>query len=665
MVKNTENKKSTTTRKPRAKKIENKEENISNTQISNENEKNISENTFEESKILVQEDTLSEPKNVVLENISEKSNELVQEDIVSESKDIVLKNTSEISNELVQEETLSEPKDVVLENTSEISNELVQEETLSEPKDVVLENISEESNELVQEETLNKSNKDDIKSLEKNLEKKNIKKNIKKISINSEEKMNSGISYIDGLIEDSKNIINKIEKSIITTSLIKIENTKNKEDDILLKNKLDKIIQNLKDNNINEYEYDEINKVFGQINNSVILFYINNGKIGYLEKKGMESRNQSIIDLVIQTHKYKPLNDNIFMIYTGDELNKNLLQSPFLLPFYKKKEETHNLFPCFTFQHWKELNNGNYKQIYDYMTTKEYNWSNKKDKLFWSGYSLNPLVNLFKNESNMEINIKNNNNSKSFYVEELTNYKYLLCIDDNLYSNRLNYMFLTKSCVIILKNENSFNEEYYHKYFNVNEDYFEIIYNNKTSYQEIKDKINDIIKNKDCEKVALNAFQKAKYIFNQDNIYEYIYNLLLRLSIKCKSKEILSKNIFFTSSINNYVYDRIISDNNQLSYFFRGNNFEIELVDKTNKIEISVNKNVTSIFYNQKNIFNYRIPNIISTINSIEYNIVIEKDILNILINKTIPIIKLKLPDIFTINKIGLKTNNSEGLWFT
>ena len=180
---------------------------------------------------------------------------------------------------------------------------------------------------------------------------------------------------------------------------------------------------------------------------SVVLFQIKQGTIHYLEKKGMESRNQSVIDLIFQTHKSNPLADNTFMIYTGDELEPQFYQYPFILSFYKKKNETHHLFPSFTFQHWKELNNGHYHQIYDYMTNKEYPWENRKEKIFWSGYSLNPLVNLFQKESNMEINIKNQNQSKSYFVEELVNYKYLLCIDDNLYSNRLNYMFLTQNHV--------------------------------------------------------------------------------------------------------------------------------------------------------------------------------------------------------------------------
>ena len=39
-----------------------------------------------------------------------------------------------------------------------------------------------------------------------------------------------------------------------------------------------------------------------------------------------------------------------------------------------------------------------------------------------------------------------------------------------------------------------------------------------------------------------------------------------------------------------------------------------------------IKPNLTNIFYNLKNIFNYRIPNIVSSSRSIEYKIKIEKD---------------------------------------
>jgi hypothetical protein len=438
----------------------------------------------------------------------------------------------------------------------------------------------------------------------------------------------------------------------------------NSDEDNKLKEKLEEIINNLKMNNIEEYTYDDINKVFHQIQESVILFNIYNNKISYIEKKGFESRNQSVIDLVLEVNKYKPLQDNTFIVFTGDELNNNeLIKYPFLLKFYKNIDENINLMPSFTFNHWKEFDNGYYNKIYDYMIKNDIEWSNKKDVLFWSGYSMNPILKGLKKESNTLINIKNNNNSKPYFLEELNTYKYLLCLDDNLYSSRLSYLFLTRSCVIILKNEKTFNEEYYNKYFNVNEDYFEIVYNEKTTYKDVKNKIDEIMKNSDCEKIAQNAYTKAKYIFSQDNINEYMYNLLLRLSLKCNSTEKLIKNIFFTSNINEYVYNRITTEDNKLEYYFQGSNYELELTDKENQIEIFINQNVTNIFFNKKIVFNAKITNILSQMNSTEYNLYIEKDILYVVLNKKVTAITCKLPEIFTINKIGLKTNKTGGWW--
>ena len=685
MVKSTETKKAPT-RKPRAKKVEttNEEPNLVPKKKAAPRKKKVEVAKEETVNVeAIKEDT--ESKEIVKENTE--SEEIVKDEINSEAK--ILDQTNEKTEDQLEEtlENKKEEEEAISEDLEKNdNNEKIMKEENKENQEIT-EIINNKSNdkidtsfteEIVSESIeLNKECASELKQEQKleasieikketiTISEKNIKKNIKKKTKPNDELVNQkSISYIDGLLEDSKNIINSIEENYQLTSLVNIEKEISNED-ILLKEKLDNIIKNLKENNINEFNYNDINKVFGMIKDSVVLFQIKQGNIHYLEKKGMESRNQSVIDLILQTHKTNPLADNTFMIYTGDELDSQFYQYPFILSFYKKKNEKHLLFPSFTFQHWKELNNGNYHQIYDYMINKEYPWENRKDKLFWSGYSLNPLVNLFQKESSMEINIKNQNQSKSYFVEELINYKYLLCIDDNLYSNRLNYMFLTKSCVIILKNEDTFNEEYYSKYFNVNEDYFEITYNNKTTYQQIKDKLNHIITNEDCKQVALNAYQKAKYIFHRDNINEYIYNLLLRLSVKCKSNESLSKNIFFTSSLNNFIYDRIIPNKNEISFYFRGTNFELEFIDKVNKIEFTVKPNVTNIFYNLKNIFNYRIPNIISSTRSIEYRININKDIFQVYINKNIPLIQMKLPDQFTINQIGLKTNNSEGLWIT
>jgi hypothetical protein len=684
MVKSTETKK-TTTRKPTDKKVETTTEETTPAPKKKAAPRKKKEIEIKEE---LEKEEVSKEETVEEETINK---EILTEEVVHQESEVKEETLSEeIISDQHQDEKIEDPVEEVLENQeqneevisgdlsekekNETNEELVKEENIDNKSDEKIdvsttEEIIPESSELNKEgETeLHHEQKLEVSAeiKKESVPEKNIKKNIKKKTKSSDELTSQkSISYIDGLLEDSKNIINSIEENFQSTSLIKIEKNTSNEDN-MLKKKLDNIIQNLKQNNINEFDYNDINKVFGMMKDSVVLFQIKQGIIHYLEKKGMESRNQSVIDLIFQTHKSSPLADNTFMIYTGDELPPQFYQYPFVLSFYKKKKESHHLFPSFTFQHWKELNNSHYHKIYEYMTNKEYPWENRKEKIFWSGYSLNPLVNLFQKEPTMEMNIKNQNQSKSYFVEELVNYKYLLCIDDNLYSNRLNYMFLTKSCVIILKNEETFNEEYYHKYFNVNEDYFEITYNNKTTYQQIKDKINHIITKEDCKQVALNAYQKAKYIFHQDNINEYIYNLLLRLSVKCKSSESLSKNIFFTSSLNDFVYDRIIPNKNEISFYFRGNNFELEFVDKVNKIEFMVKPNVTNIFYNLKNIFNYRIPNIVSTARSIEYRIQINKDMFQVYINKNIPLIQMKLPDQFTINQIGLKTNNSEGLWFT
>jgi len=594
------------------------------------------------------EEDIKEVKEDLQEEVKEEVQDLVKEDVQDEVNEDVLEKLNEEVKEYVNEEVKEDVKEDVNEDVNEEVKEDVKEDVNEEVKEEVKEDVNEEVNEEV---------KEDVNEILEQEQKKetNIKKIVKK---------KNNVSYIDNLLNESNATLKEIEKNTFDEKINQITLYKNSDEDNKLKKKLEEIINNLKDNNIEEYTYQEINKVFNQLTESVVLFNINNNKIQYIEKKGVESRNQSIIDLVLNANKNKPLPNVTFIIYTGDELgNKLLTKNQFLLKFYKNEQETLNLFPCFHFNHWKELDNGYYNKFYDYMIDKQIEWNNKKDVLFWSGYSLNPFINNLKKEPNMLINIRNNNNSKSYFLEELNTYKYLLCLDDNLYSYRLSYLFLTKSCVIILKNKKTFNEEYYNKFFNVNEDYFEIIYNEKTTYKEIKEKINIIMKNNDCEKVAQNAFNKAKIIFNRDNINEYIYNLILRLSSKCISNEKLIKNIFFTSNLNDYLYERIIPEDNKVNFYFQGNKFDLELTNKESIIELFVNQSVTNIYLNKKNIFNYKLPNIVTQAKSNEYNLYIEKDVLYVILNKTIPIIKCNLPDIFTINKVGLKTGNSNGWW--
>lgn len=67
-----------------------------------------------------------------------------------------------------------------------------------------------------------------------------------------------------------------------------------------------------------------------------MLIQIIDGKIKYIEKKGYESRNQSVIDLLLKSNKYKKLPNVQFLIFTNDFIDDiNLCKFPYLLTFCK------------------------------------------------------------------------------------------------------------------------------------------------------------------------------------------------------------------------------------------------------------------------------------------------------------------------------------------
>jgi SepF-like predicted cell division protein (DUF552 family) len=66
------------------------------------------------------------------------------------------------------------------------------------------------------------------------------------------------------------------------------------------------------------YNLDDLKNIFNQISEAVIIIQIIDGKIKFIEKKGKESRNQSVIDLLIKTNNFKKLPDIQFIIYTND-----------------------------------------------------------------------------------------------------------------------------------------------------------------------------------------------------------------------------------------------------------------------------------------------------------------------------------------------------------
>ena len=94
---------------------------------------------------------------------------------------------------------------------------------------------------------------------------------------------------------------------------------------------------------------------------------------------------------------------------------------------------------------------------------------------------------------------------------------------------------------------------------------------------------------------------------------------------------------------------------NRFNFNFQGKDFDIMLKNGENKINILVNEFVTNIFYNNKNIFNYRIVGLVNNNQSSNYLFIVRNNMLYLYKNKNKLIFGCKLPEIFNIDDIALR----------
>jgi hypothetical protein len=477
----------------------------------------------------------------------------------------------------------------------------------------------------------------------------------------------------------------KLEKvDLITYDLLytdpinEIESLKiNSEIDININQKIDK------------YNIDDLTNLLLQFDKAAMIIQIIDGKINFIEKKGYETRNQSVIDLLINANNYKKLPNIQFMIFTNDFLPSLELSKNYLFSFCKNSLYESILFPNFNFNHWKEANIDYYSNIYNYFTNNDnkIKWDAKQNSVFWTGTNTNIIRQKIYNGANLyNINNKNdmyfhhnyfinlnnvnniNNKNKYYSIEEHAKYKYLLNMNGYSYGGRLNYLFLTGSCVIILKNTNLEQQwvEFFYDYFEAGIDYIEILYNDNDNNLDIINKINDSIYLADSEKIAMNGFNKARKIFNLNNVYDYIYNLLNSVSIKCDIVNKIDKNIFYTSNSDIYLKERIFATNNAFSFQFKGIKAEIKIIDSyENEIIIHLALDETIILYNNIFIYNKKTPFILNNFKEQSYEILIINNEINIKVNNKLNIISQNFysEKVFNILSVEVKTENSEGFW--
>ena len=512
---------------------------------------------------------------------------------------------------------------------------------------------------------------------------------------------NTDLINFDDFYDNDDSKKNKLTNNNLNNKNILTEYIKQKENNDFQENIDEENINNVLD--IDNYNTNDLTNLFLQFDKAVIIVQIIDGKINFIEKKGYETRNQSVIDLLISANNYKKLPDIQFIIFTDDFLPNIELSQNYLFSFCKNYLYKSILFPNFNFNHWKEAKIDYYSNIYNNFTNiqNKISWKDKYDTIFWSGSNTNKIrqkiyngANIYnknKNKNNNNNNnyknhnylinlnnnnFNNNNNNKYYSIEEHSKYKYLINMNGYAYGGRLNYLFLTGSCIIILKNTNIEKqwEEFFYDYFQPGIDYIEILYDEDDKDIEIINKINNSIYEYNCEEIAINSFNKAQKIFNLNNIYNYIYNLLNIISPKCNIINNIEKNIFHTSNSNIYLKERIFAIDNSFSFYFKGTKAEIKIIDNNennsgnnNEIILYLATDETIILYNNIFIYNKNTPYIVNSFKEQFYKITITNNNINIIIDNKLNIINESFysEKIFNILSIEIKTENSEGFWIT
>ena len=627
-------------------------------------------------KELIKEDVKQEIIELVEEDVKQEIIELVEEDVKQELVE------EDVKQELVEEDIKQESveEDVKQELVEEdIKQESVEKDLKQDIKQYTLNSIGENK-----EYIINKLNdtfiNDSLKEFNTNfIEKNNDKVNIE---IFNEDYYDEYVLFDNSNIEYKKeNNIGIIINNLLLENEIKlnIESISENIEFNLLENK-EFILDNGQLNNllnINEKKYfveisdkynlSDLYKILNMSKEAIILIQIIDGNIKFIEKKGYESRNQSVIDLLIDSNNYKKLPDIQFIIFTNDIIDDNMKKYEYLLTFCKNITYNTNLFPNFNFNHWKEANIDYYSNIYDYFINNLINWNDKDDTIFWSGNDTNiirkKIYDISKNidkEIKLFINLLKYDNNNEISILDINKYKYLLNINGNSYAGRLNYLYLSGSCIIILKNNNinkCYNEFFYDKFI-LNEDYLEVLYDDDQSAIEIINNIYDVINNNNCEIIAKNCYNKAIEIFKKNNIYDYIYDLLLHLSKKNIITQYLSKSIFYTYESDIFYKDRLLIDNNEITFSFKGIDFEISLINEKNEsIDIKIIDNKTIIYYNNLQMIEKYTPFLLLQNKNQLYKIIINKFNLILNIQEKFNIINMNLPiDNFIIINTLIKT---------
>ena len=686
-------------------------------ETSNDEEKKPKKRTYKKKVNLnvennISQNSVSSKENIVVnENVNQNVEEVINENI----EEVVNENVEEVVNENVEEVVNENVEEVVNENVEEVVNENVEEVVNQNVEEVVNDtmNLSEQSADADKELLSGENSKDNITILGINdiinkeqfsetLVKENTI-NLSEQSADADKENTECISlhnYLDEIVTNNeieennndeellseanaKDIITDITKAKYVLDNEQIDNILHENSITPQKNSIDlSSISSINDNATNQinkkpnsnYTLDDLRVVFNKFQEAILLVQILDGNVTFIEKKGFESRNQSIIDLLIKANKYKKLPDIQTLFYTNDFIEDNLLtKCPYLYTFCKKYSYDTQLFPNFSFNHWNEASIGDYQEMYNYFINNNVEWNNKQNLIFWTGSIKTNIIRkkihtATKDNNLFFINAINERRTNNIPITEINKYKFLLNMNGYSYGGRLNYLFMSGSCVIILKNEDkekTYNE-YFYDQFIPGEDYIEVVYNDNEDGKTIVKRIVNEMSKVNPEEMAKRCLNKAIEVFKMDTIYEYIYQSISNLSKKSSNNSKLENSTMFIPPLNNYFKNRLKNDVdsdgksiNSLKFNYQGSDFDILLYNNNDKLKLKIMGDSTKVFFNDYLVLDKYTPFILNPNKTQYYQVKIDGNNLSLIIENKFRLVNVDIPNNdFVFTDCDIKSDN-------
>lgn len=288
---------------------------------------------------------------------------------------------------------------------------------------------------------------------------------------------------------------------------------------------------------ISKYSHGDILKWKNTNIKSLYVKIVNNTV--YFEELGLNfiDRMQSLQKMIKDTLLIHKINDLELILNVTD----NPYNNPFIPHFSKTDQCPINVIPFFSFYKWDAAKSNDYFETKKEIVNNVVEWTNKEDKIMWSGGNTSKIRIKMNDIKHLEGNISETITLRYFYnlitnysvkhtyirLKDHAKYKYLLDMEGVGYAARFPYLSLTGSCIIILENINNQFKYHYDSIFIENIHYLKVQYddNDLNTMEVIHARIIDKIRMFNCEEIGKNCKSLAIETFTKDKILEYFKDL--------------------------------------------------------------------------------------------------------------------------------------------